>query len=719
EVTFTFSEAVDGFDAGDVSVGNGTLSDLTQVDDHTWTATVTPDATGDVTVSVAAGSYTDLAGNAGSAGSDSDVFDRTAPTVDVAITDNGQDGTLVLTFAPDTDTTTFDPSADLDLVNADLGTDGTWDVDGAGNQVWTATITPTANGEVTATVTDGSYTDTAGNEGSEGVGSEDFDVSGPSVNVDIVNNGQTGEVTFTFSEAVDGFDASDVSVGNGTLSDLTQVDDHTWTATVTPENAGGEVSVTVADDSYTDIAGNLGEGGTDAEIFDRYEPLAQDDHSNLTIGGDDFSSDRDFNVAFVLDFSGSVSDDEADQMLQAVKAAGQTFFEGTTGDVQIQLIAFASDASSTMSFTNYNDFAAQVDAWENNRPMRGGTDYTEAVNQTKEDFQPIDGYDNRVFFMSDGEPTEQTSGSWGHIDHSLLSNTEAAWNDFVANNDIEVQTVGIGQGVSVPRLQDVDEADGDNHVIEVSNFDALVDELIDSLKGAEVSGNVLRGDDDIAGTADDDLLGVDGGHILSIAVDGETYTYGTDGVVDSQGNTVSDDATFTVDTAQGGSLTFDFESGDWVYEADSETTTGTEAFDYVLTDDSGDTSSATLTVDVQSATAGASATASMALEADSADAVDADPVFATAASDLHVQTLGLGGAYDDADAGDENTVSVLGEDNDLTADDLVYEDNVESLEAYLPEENNTGTAAGASEPADAGTVNVDLDEIEDHAAMVG
>ncbi|MGV0909183.1 BapA/Bap/LapF family prefix-like domain-containing protein, partial [Martelella sp. FOR1707] len=105
-------------------------------------------------------------------------LDLTGPDVGVEITDNGQDGTLVLTFSPDTDRDSFDPTADLVLDNADLGTDGTWSEDADGNQIWTATITPTGNGEVTATVTDGSYTDTAGNEGSEGVDTETFDVDG-------------------------------------------------------------------------------------------------------------------------------------------------------------------------------------------------------------------------------------------------------------------------------------------------------------------------------------------------------------------------------------------------------------------------------------------------------------------------------------------------------------------------------------------------------------
>ncbi|WP_034400130.1 Ig-like domain-containing protein, partial [Comamonas testosteroni] len=47
--------------------------------------------------------------------------------------------------------------------------------------------------------------------------------------------GETSTVTITFSEAVDGFDNSDLSVSGGTLSAVTSIDGGiTWTATFTP-----------------------------------------------------------------------------------------------------------------------------------------------------------------------------------------------------------------------------------------------------------------------------------------------------------------------------------------------------------------------------------------------------------------------------------------------------------------------------------------------------
>ncbi|WP_188445296.1 Ig-like domain-containing protein, partial [Marinobacter halophilus] len=65
EITFTFSELVTGFEVGDVDVSGGALINFSQVDSITWSATFTADASGPIEISVADGSFTDLAGNAG------------------------------------------------------------------------------------------------------------------------------------------------------------------------------------------------------------------------------------------------------------------------------------------------------------------------------------------------------------------------------------------------------------------------------------------------------------------------------------------------------------------------------------------------------------------------------------------------------------------------------------------------------------------------------
>ena len=62
-ITCTFSEPVNGFDLVDLTVGNGTASNPVMVSSSVYTADITPTAAGNVTVDIAAGVATDLAGN--------------------------------------------------------------------------------------------------------------------------------------------------------------------------------------------------------------------------------------------------------------------------------------------------------------------------------------------------------------------------------------------------------------------------------------------------------------------------------------------------------------------------------------------------------------------------------------------------------------------------------------------------------------------------------
>ncbi|WP_210326178.1 DUF5801 repeats-in-toxin domain-containing protein [Oricola nitratireducens] len=176
QVTFQFNEDVNGFDETDVSVAGGALSDFTQVDGDTYTATFT----------------------------------------------------------------------------ANDGFDGSGSV----------------------SVGDGSYTDTSGNPGLSGSDTVDIDTLNPTVAVNIVDanlNGadKTSQVTFEFSENVSGFTAGDVTADHGTLSNFTQVDGNSYTATFTADDDyDGTGSVTVGGGSYTDLAGNTGSGGSDNVAID-------------------------------------------------------------------------------------------------------------------------------------------------------------------------------------------------------------------------------------------------------------------------------------------------------------------------------------------------------------------------------------------------------------------------------------------------------------------
>ena len=165
-VTFEFSEDVAGFDAGDLTAVGGTLSDFTVVDANSYTAVFTADDGIDTTGSVAVGTgYTDLAGKAGTAGSDTVAIDTLNPTIVV------------------------------DIVASSLN-DGT----------------------------------------------------------------NSSLISFEFSEDVTGFNAGDLTVVGGTLSDFTVVDGNSYTAIFTANDGIDTTGSVAIGASYTDLAGQRGHG---------------------------------------------------------------------------------------------------------------------------------------------------------------------------------------------------------------------------------------------------------------------------------------------------------------------------------------------------------------------------------------------------------------------------------------------------------------------------
>jgi predicted nucleic-acid-binding Zn-ribbon protein len=296
-VTFEFSEDVAGFDNSDVNVSGGTLSDFTQVDGNSYTAIFTADDAVETigSVSVAADSYTDIAGNNGGAGTDTVTIDTLNPTLALDIVDaslNDGDNSSLVSFEFSEDVAGFDNSD----VNVSGGTLSDFtQVDG---NSYTAIFTADDAVETTGSVSVAadSYTDIAGNNGGAGSDTVTIDTLNPTLALDIVNaslNDGTNSslVTFEFSEDVAGFDNSDVNVSGGTLSDFTQVDGNSYTAIFTADDAVETIgSVSVAADSYTDIAGNNGGAGTDTVTIDTLNPTVGINFASQLLTGQNFST---------------------------------------------------------------------------------------------------------------------------------------------------------------------------------------------------------------------------------------------------------------------------------------------------------------------------------------------------------------------------------------------------------------------------------------------
>ena len=289
QVTITFSEAVNGFDLGDMTVANGTLTNLSSSDNIVWTATLTATAGISQTSNVITLNNTgvsDAAGNAGtgSASSNNYAVDTQRPNATIVFGNTnlgiGQTSPVTITFSEAVSGFTL---ADLTASNGTLSGLSTSD-----NITWTATFTPnpgivSASNHVTLDNT--GIADLAGNAGSGTTDSNNVVIDGvrPTGTVVISSStlaiGETATVTITFSEAVTGFTNADLTIANGTLSAVSSIDGGvTWTATFTPASNVTDSTnlITLENTGYTDQSGNAGVGSTDSNNYaiDTQRPTA-------------------------------------------------------------------------------------------------------------------------------------------------------------------------------------------------------------------------------------------------------------------------------------------------------------------------------------------------------------------------------------------------------------------------------------------------------------
>uniref|UniRef100_UPI00223F2267 retention module-containing protein n=1 Tax=Aeromonas media TaxID=651 RepID=UPI00223F2267 len=290
-----------------------TVDAITDADgNYRTTADLSGLADGNLTV---VASVTDAAGNPASATDDTSLLDTQAPdariTLDADITPDdvinaaeaGQQipvsGTVSGEFkAGDTVTLTVnntdytgkvaaDGRFTILVAGSDLAADGNKEIDAK------VTTTDAAGNSTTVTDTEGYSVDT----------------QGPSVLVNIVDDkltvGETSAVTFTFSEKVQGFELSDLTVVGGTVTGLTTSDGgKTWSATFTPDaNFEGTASVAVKAQSYTDLAGNKGTGGSDSAATDTQATgapsvvITEDVNNDGTISNTEISGKVDVEVS--------------------------------------------------------------------------------------------------------------------------------------------------------------------------------------------------------------------------------------------------------------------------------------------------------------------------------------------------------------------------------------------------------------------------------------
>ncbi len=268
--TVTLGEPSTNFEAGDVSVTNGSVTGFSGSGTaYSWT--VTPAAQGAVTCSVPSGVYTDAAGNGNTAsGVHSRTYDSVAPTISISSTAPAATNTAITVSATLSEPSTNFGAGDVSAVNATVG-----GFSGSGvSYSWT--LTPSAQGGFSCSVPAGGFTDAATNpNAASGVVSRVFDSVAPTIALSTTAPDPTnGAITVnaTLSEPSTDFTAADVAPTNAAVSAFTgSGTSYSWT--LTPSAQGAFLCI-VNSGTFSDAAANANASSSNAlsRTFDSVAP---------------------------------------------------------------------------------------------------------------------------------------------------------------------------------------------------------------------------------------------------------------------------------------------------------------------------------------------------------------------------------------------------------------------------------------------------------------
>jgi hypothetical protein len=191
----------------------------TSTSSKVYTATLTPIAAGEVTIDVAAATFTDATSNNNTAADQFNWFyDLTAPTMTITAAEgldgfSSNDATLSLTFTASEATTNF-VVGDITVTNGALSA-----FSATSSTVYTATFTPTAEGAVTIDVLANTFTDASTNNNTA---ADQFnwlyDISPPEIVFSPINGAievaLKEKITLTFNEPIRNIDNSALTDDN-------------------------------------------------------------------------------------------------------------------------------------------------------------------------------------------------------------------------------------------------------------------------------------------------------------------------------------------------------------------------------------------------------------------------------------------------------------------------------------------------------------------------
>ncbi|RPE05646.1 hypothetical protein EGT74_25050 [Chitinophaga lutea] len=365
-LSIVFSEAVTGFAAADIVATNAVISNLQTSDNITYTALVTPVAEGGVSLQVPANAAVNIA-NRGNTLSNviSYYYDGTAPAVSsVTVPANGYyKAGDVLNFTVNySENVTVNTTGGIPSLSVIIGSSTRQAVftGGSGSSAWTFRYTVqdgemdmdgiaitgglSMNGAVARDASGNTALTTLNNTGS--TAGVFVNTAKPSVTVSTAAPARVNApftATLVFSEAVTGLTAGEVTLTNGTGSNLQTANNITYTLLITPA-ADGPVSIHVPAAAAVNIAGN---GNTASNTVS----VNYDGTAPVITAGQAFTTSQNSTVGTV---AGKVTATEAVGTLQnwtiTNDGSGGAFAIDATGNITVKDAAIlAANAGRTVA----------------------------------------------------------------------------------------------------------------------------------------------------------------------------------------------------------------------------------------------------------------------------------------------------------------------------------------------------------------------------------
>ncbi len=249
-VTINFAETVTGFAITDMTVSNGNLSNLQDLGNGLFSATLTPVNNGAVSIDITSGIAQDAVSNNNNAAIQFSItYDTSTPIPVISSTESSPSSSQAIPLTidfDDNDMTGFEAS-DIVISNGSLQAASF----AGGPRIFTATLVPSVEGEVTVDIANSVAQNAAGtNNQAASTFAITYDVTAPTPVILSTATTSPGTlspipVVINFGENVTGFELADITIGNGTADDFTKVSDSVYTINVTP-TTGGEVTVDIA-----------------------------------------------------------------------------------------------------------------------------------------------------------------------------------------------------------------------------------------------------------------------------------------------------------------------------------------------------------------------------------------------------------------------------------------------------------------------------------------